>query len=205
MLSKILITNFVHFFLIYDLIFLLFCCYLLPCIDWIYFPDWIPCNWFVYSQFLFSQYNPLLSYLSPRYLRSIQQRSRTMVSGWGIKVELAITTCTRNTETQHSMVRSNRCTMKWHPVTVSDSHAFRSSRLPPSRPSSASVRARNSSMTRRSNSLSSSGKSDPLLGSLKPLSRRLALISSCRLGLLYQSSFHYDSVFFMVLVFGCLS
>lgn len=101
------------------------------------------------------------------------------------------------------MVRSNRCTMKWHPGTVSDSHASRSSRLPPSRPSSASVRARNSSMTRRSNSLSSSGKSDPLLGSLKPLSRRLALISSCRLGLLYQSSFHYDSVFFMVLVFGC--
>lgn len=115
-----------------------------------------------------------------RYLKGTQQKSRTMASGWGTRAELGTTTCTRNTGTPHSMVPSNKCTTRWHPVTVSGFLASRLSRQPPSLRSCANAKTPSSFMTQRSSSHLSTGRSGLQQENSRPLSRLPDQISSCR-------------------------
>lgn len=106
-----------------------------------------------------------------RFMRRTQQRSRTMVFGWGTRVGLATTTCTRSSVTPLLMVLLISCTMRWLHATGYVSHAFRLSRLPPSQLSSARGRAPNNSITPRSSSHWFSRKSDHQPGSSRPPTR----------------------------------
>lgn len=115
-----------------------------------------------------------------RYLKGTQQKSRTMASGWGTRAELGTTTCTRNTGTPHSTVPSNKCTTRWHPVTVLGFLASRLSRQPPSPRSCANAKTPSSSMTQRSSSHLSTGRSGLQQENSRPLSRLPDQISSCR-------------------------
>lgn len=103
-----------------------------------------------------------------------------MAYGWGTRAGRDTTTCTRSTETPLLMGPWSRCTMRWHPATVWGSTASRSSRLPPSLPSSASARAPSSSTIQRSSSLSSLGRCGRPPGSSRQPTRPPALISSCK-------------------------
>jgi len=117
-------------------------------------------------------------------MRRTQQRSRTSVFGWGTRVELGTTTCTRSTVTPLLTELLSRCTLRWHPVTVSDSLAFRSSRQPLSQPSCARERALNSSTTARSSSHWCSARLDHQAGSWRRLTRPTSPTCSCKTSLI---------------------
>ena len=106
-----------------------------------------------------------------RFLRRAQPRSRIMVSGWGIRVELVITTCTRSTVTPLWMVPLSRCTPRWLPATGFVTIASRSSKLLPSQPNYARERAPSSSTTPKSSSHWCTGRLGHQLGSWRPHTR----------------------------------
>lgn len=116
---------------------------------------------------------------SMRFLRRTQRQSRTMVSGWGIKVEQAIITCTRSTGTPPWMVLLSKCTPRWLLVTGFVIIVYRLSRQPPSQQSFASGRILSSSTTQKSSSLWCPRKSGHQLGSWRLLTRHPDLTCLC--------------------------
>ena len=122
-----------------------------------------------------------------RFLRRTLQQSRTMVFGWGIKAELVITTCTRNTVTPPSMGLWNRCTLRWLLVTELGFHAFKLSRLQLSQLSSAREKAPNNSTIPKSSSRWSARRLGHLPESWRPHTRHQGPTCLCNL-VIWRSS-----------------
>lgn len=116
-----------------------------------------------------------------RSLRRIRQRSRTMVFGCATRVVQDTTTCTRSTETPPWTERWKQCTPKWLLAIGSGLLASKSSRQPPSLPSSARGKAPSNSMTLRSNSPWCSGLLGHPQESWRPLTRLQGPICLCNL------------------------
>ena len=119
-----------------------------------------------------------------RFLRRTQPQSRIMGFGCGIKVELVITTCTRNTVTLLWMVLLSKCTLRWLPVIGLGLLASKLSRLQPSQLSFARGRAQNNSTTPRSSSPWPSGRSGHQPGSSRPPTRHQGPTCLCKSGVI---------------------
>lgn len=115
-----------------------------------------------------------------RSLRKIPQRSRILASGFGTRVELVTTICTKNTETPLWMVLFNKCMMRWLLVTGCVIPASRLSRQPPFLMSFASVRIPSNFRIPKSSFLWSIARSGPQRGSWKQPSRHPDLTYLCK-------------------------
>lgn len=121
----------------------------------------------------------IIVYNMYRFSRKIQRPSRTMVSGWGTRVEPATITCTRSTGIPLWTVLWNRCTLRWLLATGFVTIASRSLRQPPSQQNYARGKVLSSSTTLRSSSRWYPRRSGHLVGSWRLLIRHPDLTCLC--------------------------